>query len=316
LLRLSQLIEARAEAMAEALQEDIFQYDPEFTERIVNLMEVYGRYFDSEVRGSDRFPESGPVLVVGNHSGLNSEPDTPALMTAWYRKRGFEYPLTVLSFDPIFAIPKAKSFFRRLGQVPASAGNAEAVLASGASVLVYPGGGYEIARPWTERNRVCLAGRKGFIKLALRTGAPVVPVVGHGGHSTSIVLTRGEGIAKALGLNKLRFDVMPIAFALPWGVVLGPIPALIPLPAKVTVQVCEPLDWSHLGPDDADNPDVLEQCYREVETIMQQTLDALVEENPFPLARRLGKLLRKRPYRSPATNQRNQAMIDFERTRR
>ena len=84
----------------------------------------------------------------------------------------------------------------------------------------------------------------------------------------------------------------------------------------MTVQVCEPLDWSHLGPDDADNPDVLEQCYREVETIMQQTLDALVEENPFPLARRLGKLLRKRPYRSPATNQRNPAMTDFERTRR
>jgi len=42
-------------------------------------MEVYGRYFDSEVRGSDRFPESGPVLVVGNHSGLNSEP------TSWFR---------------------------------------------------------------------------------------------------------------------------------------------------------------------------------------------------------------------------------------
>ena len=189
--------------MEEALQEDIFQYDPEFTERVVDLMEVYGRYFDSEVRGIDFLPESGPMLVVGNHSGLNSEPDTPAVMAAWYRKRGFEYPLTVLSFDPIFAIPKVKDFFRRLGQVPASAENAEAVLASGASVLVYPGGGYEIARPWTERNKVCLAGRKGFIKLALRTGAPVVPVVGHGGHNTSIVLTRGEDIAKALGLNKL-----------------------------------------------------------------------------------------------------------------
>jgi 1-acyl-sn-glycerol-3-phosphate acyltransferase len=292
--RLKQFIEAWGEAMKEALQEDIFQYDPEFTERIVGLMEIYGRYFDSEVRGVDRFPESGPMIVAGNHSGLNSEPDTPAVMAAWYRKRGFEYPLTVLSFDPIFAIPKVKDFFRRLGQVPASAANAEAALASGASVLVYPGGGYEIARPWTERNQVCLAGRKGFIKLALRTGAPVVPVVGHGGHNTSIVLTRGEGIAKALGLNKLRFDVMPLAFVLPWGVVLGPIPALIPLPAKVTVQVCEPLDWSHLGPEDADNPDVLEQCYREVETLMQQTLDALVAENPFPLAQRMWKLLRKR----------------------
>ena len=64
--RLGHLIEAWGEAMEEALQEDIFQYDPEFTERVVNLMEVYGRYFDSEVRGTDRLPESGPVLVVGN----------------------------------------------------------------------------------------------------------------------------------------------------------------------------------------------------------------------------------------------------------
>jgi len=292
--RLTQLIEAWSEAMEEALEEDIFQYDPEFTERIVGLMEIYGRYFDSEVRGTDRFPESGPVLVVGNHSGLNSEPDTPALMAAWYRKRGFEHPLTVLSFDPIFAIPKVKNFFRRLGQVPASAANAEASLAAGASVLVYPGGGYEIARPWTERNKVCLAERKGFIKLALRTGVPVVPVVGHGGHHTSIVLTRGEGIAKALGLDKLRFDVMPLAFVVPWGVVLGPIPTPLPLPAKVVAQVCEPMNWSHLGPDDADDPDVLEQCYREIETVMQQTLDALVAENPFPLARRVWGLLRRK----------------------
>jgi 1-acyl-sn-glycerol-3-phosphate acyltransferase len=292
--RLSELIDAWGEAMEEALKEDIFQYDAEFTERIVELMEIYVRYFDSEVRGVEHIPESGPVIVAGNHSGLNSEPDTPAMMAAWYRRRGFEHPLTVLSFDPIFAIPKVKNFFRRLGQVPASAENAEAALAAGASVLVYPGGGYEIARPWTERNKVCLSGRKGFIKLALRTGAPIVPVVGHGGHSTSIVLTRGERIAKTLGLNKLRFDVMPVAFALPWGVVLGPIPALLPLPAKVTVQICEPVQWSDLGPDDADNPDVLERCYREVETIMQQTLDALVEENPYPLARRLGELLRRR----------------------
>jgi len=86
---------------------------------------------------------------------------------------------------------------------------------------------------------------------------------------------------------------MPLAFTLPWGVVLGPIPALLPLPAKVTVQVCEPLDWSHLGPEDAEDPVVLERCYSEVETVMQRTLDELVKENPFPLARRLQKLVRR-----------------------
>jgi hypothetical protein len=53
---------------------------------------------------------------------------------------------------------------------------------------------------------------------------------------------------------------MPLVFTIPWGVVLGPVPS-IPIPAKVTMQVCEPMDWGHLGPEDAENPEVLEQCY-------------------------------------------------------
>jgi hypothetical protein len=72
----------------EEVQEAVeFQHDPEFLSQIVPLMEIYGRYFDSEVRGVERFPDSGPALLVGNHSGPNSDPDTPALMAAWYRRK-------------------------------------------------------------------------------------------------------------------------------------------------------------------------------------------------------------------------------------
>jgi hypothetical protein len=56
-----------------------------------------------------------------------------------------------------------------------------------------------------------------------------------------------------------------------------------PLPAKITVQVCEPLDWSRFAPEDAADPAVLEQCYEEVTSVMQATLDALAIENPRPL---------------------------------
>ena len=77
-------------------------------------MELYGRYFDSEVRGAERFPSSGPALLVGNHSGPNCDPDTPALMAAWYGKNGVGTPLVVLSYDAIFAVPGAGAVFRRL----------------------------------------------------------------------------------------------------------------------------------------------------------------------------------------------------------
>jgi hypothetical protein len=139
--------------MEEANEAVEFQHDPEFLSQVVPLMEIYGRYFDSEVRGVERFPDSGPVLLVGNHSGPNSDPDTPALMAAWYRKNGVENPLVVLSFDVIFAVPRIGDLFRRLAQVPANHRNAEAALDRGAAVLVYPGGLEDIARPWTDPRR-------------------------------------------------------------------------------------------------------------------------------------------------------------------
>ena len=78
---------------------------------------------------------------------------------------------------------------RKIGQMPASMVNAKAALDEGDSVLLYPGGSYEVSRPWKDRNRIAFKGRTGFIRLALETGVPVVPVVGHGGHETTIVLT-------------------------------------------------------------------------------------------------------------------------------
>ena len=257
-------------------------------------MKTYGRYFDSEVRGVEHFPDRGPALLVGNHSGPNCDPDTPALMAAWYAKNGVDEPLVILSFDFIFALgPVVGDFFRRLSQVPANHRNAEAALDRGAAVLVYPGGLEDIARPWSERNRVELAGHKGFIKLALRKGVPVIPIVSHGGHESSIVLTSGRSIAKTLRLERFRTSVMPLVWTIPWGFVLGPIPSW-PIPTKVTLQVCEPMDWSHLGPEDAESPDVVDRCYREINARMQDALDDLAREFPNPILTRVQRFVRGR----------------------
>ena len=128
--------------------------------------------------------------------------------------------------------------------------------------------------------------------MGIRPGVHHSTVVGLGWPDTNIVLTRGEKLVTLLSLDRVRMDHAPLLFHLPWRISY---PALtgVPLPAKIPMQVCEPVDWSRFGPEGADNPDVLEQCYREVETLMQQTLDALVEENPFPLANRIWKLLRR-----------------------
>jgi 1-acyl-sn-glycerol-3-phosphate acyltransferase len=266
------------------LQEPVRQFDPEFMRKLVPKMETFTSYFGAEVRGMDRVPKS-PVLLVGNHSGGLITPDTSALYAAWYRTRGFEDPLMGLAFDGIYGVPGWGALMRKIGQMPASMDNAQVALGDGCSVLLYPGGSYEVFRPWKDRNRVVFNGRKGFIRLALQAGVPVVPVVGHGGHETTIVLARGERFAKLLSLDKVRMDGAPLLFQLPWGIST---PAMlgVPLPARITVQVCEPLDWSRFGPEGANDPDVLEQCYQEITSIMQTTLDALAIENPRPLLSR------------------------------
>lgn len=232
----------------------------------------------------ERVPQS-PVLMIGNHSGGIVTPDTSAVYVAWYRTRGFDDPLMGLAFDAIFGVPGWRELMRKIGQMPASMHNAEAALSDGNSVLLYPGGSYEVFRPWKQRNRIVFNERKGFIRLALRAGVPVVPVVGHGGHETTFVLTRGERLAKLLSAQRVRMDGAPILFQVPWGLSLPALPG-IPLPARITVQVCEPLDWTHFGPDAVDDPEILDTCYREIIEVMQTTLDALANENPQPLLTR------------------------------
>jgi 1-acyl-sn-glycerol-3-phosphate acyltransferase len=273
-----------AAATEARLREPVRQFDPEFMRKLVPKMETFTSYFGAEVRGMDRVPKS-PVLLVGNHSGGLITPDTSAVYAAWYRTRGFQDPLMGLAFDGIYGVPGWGELMRKIGQMPASMDNAQVALGDGCSVLLYPGGSYEVFRPWKDRNRIVFNGRKGFIRLALQAGVPVVPVVGHGGHETTIVLARGERFAKLLSLDKVRMDGAPLLFQLPWGIST---PAMlgVPLPARITVQVCEPLDWSRFGPEGASDPDVLEQCYQEITTVMQTTLDTLAIENPRPLLSR------------------------------
>jgi 1-acyl-sn-glycerol-3-phosphate acyltransferase len=152
----------------------------------------------------------------------------------------------------LFALPGIGPRIRQLGAIPASTGEAESALARGACVLAYPGGDREACRPWTQRNEVDFAGRKGFVRLALRCGVPVVPVVAHGGHHAVMVLTRGDRLACAAGLRGLRINVFPLMVGLPFGVMsaLTPPP---PLPAHLTLEFLPPLDWTTYGPAAADD---------------------------------------------------------------
>src|SRR3954449_3568011 len=216
---------------------DLDERDPDYIrESLPRLWLLASLYFRAEVRGLGNVPEEGPVLLVGNHSGGNLTPDTGVFTLAFSTYFGVERAFYQLAHNLVLSMP-GLSFLRKYGTVAASQANARKALQAGAAVLVYPGGDYEVHRPSWERNRVDFDGRKGFIRLALEEDVPLVPLVAVGGQETSIFLSRGEGLASALRLDKLfRLKVLPISLALPWGLNVGDMLGHLPLPAKITVE--------------------------------------------------------------------------------
>ncbi|HXX89168.1 MAG TPA: lysophospholipid acyltransferase family protein [Acidimicrobiales bacterium] len=276
----------------QAEQERLCDRDPAFIRRLAPLIARYAGFFQPEVRGIEHLPETGPVLLVGNHSSTAYMPDMWITTLAVLGWRGLGQPAYVLTHNLFLSLPGLRSILARLGCIPADRAQAEAALADKALVLVYPGGDYEACRPWSDRDRIDFAGRQGFVRLALRSGAPVVPVVAQGAQHTVVVLSRGQGMARAFGLGRLRVKVFPIMVGPPFGVT--PIPPL-PMPAAITVEFLPHLDWSGFGPEAADDQAVVDACYKEITGLMQATLDRLSADHPHPLRRGVAQLLHHGP---------------------
>jgi 1-acyl-sn-glycerol-3-phosphate acyltransferase len=109
---------------------------------------------------------------------------------------------------------------------------------------------------------------------------PIVPVVAIGGQETALFISRGAWLAQLLGADRLlRLKVLPISLAVPWGLNIGDFFGHIPLPAKITVEVLEPIDVREQFGDDPD----LNEVYDYVTRVMQETLDTLAAERRFPV---------------------------------
>ena len=259
---------------------DLHERDPDFLrDNLPWLWMLASFYFRAEVRGLERIPPKGPVLLVGNHSGGNIIPDTFIFTLAFSTFFGVERRFYQLAHNLVLAIPPLARL-RKGGTIAASPENASKALDMDAAVLVYPGGDYETHRPSWQSGKVDFGGRKGFIRLAVARNVPVVPVVSIGGQETALFLTRGERLARLLRLDRLlRLKVLPVSLALPWGVNVGDLLGHVPLPAKITIQVLEPID---LRREFGEHPDV-DAVYDEVVARMQRALDRLAAERRLPL---------------------------------
>ena len=198
-------------------------------------------------------------------------PDYWALLHRWTRERGPDAPLYTLGSDLLFTIPGLGTLNGKLGTVPASPGTASALLDREMPVLVYPGGRCR-RLPTLDRTPPGRSPRPDGVR-AVGSSPP-----GPGGAARVARQPRchhrggsWRGTRPYLGLDRFRLNVLPLVLG-PIGVWLMPI-AGPPLPAKVISEMCEPFNWSHLGPDAADDDEVVRHCYEEVLGRMESCLD-------------------------------------------
>src|ERR1700692_61464 len=234
---------ARQQVAARVPKADLDQRDPDFIrDQLSGLWMLAFLYSRADVRGLHRIAKEGPVLLVGNHSGGNVPPDTFVFTLAFCLYFGVERPFYQLAHN-LVATPPPLGLLRKFGTIGANPDNARLALKSGAALLIYPGGDYEVYRPSWERHKVDFGGRKGYVRLAREAGVALVPGAGVRGPGAARFLGRGQWLAKLLMVNKtLRLKSVPISLALPWGLNISDLLGQIPLPAKITIEVQDPID--------------------------------------------------------------------------
>ncbi|MFO0750314.1 MAG: 1-acyl-sn-glycerol-3-phosphate acyltransferase [Myxococcota bacterium] len=262
--------------------DDLDRRDPALIAWIGRGTAELARLFRLEVHGLENVPATGGALLVGSHNGGLMVTDSLFTVAAIAERFGPERRVYALAHDLVLYDRVAHRIGGQVGILRAGHESGSHALRAGHLVLVYPGSDMDSMRAWKDRFKVELAHRTGFIRLALHERVPIVPVLATGTHEQWIVLTRGETLAKRLGLGRLlRTKVFPIALALPFGLSFGLLPYL-PLPAQTTIAFGPPLSWPDLPPAAADDPDVLARCYAEVTHAMQRVLDAMAKDRiPF-----------------------------------
>jgi 1-acyl-sn-glycerol-3-phosphate acyltransferase len=245
---------------------DEFGYDPAVDalfRPIVDLL--YERYFRVACIGSEHVPENGRVLFVANHSGALPL-DGLILRHALELKIDRPRRIRVLTEEffgraPLFLTP----LLFRTGMVPASQENALRLLEREECVGVFPEGVRGLAKPFAQRYHLQRFGRGGFIRVALKARAPIVPVAVVGGEESFPILANIKALGKPLGL-----PFLPVTPTFPW---LGPI-GLMPLPTRWSLHIGEPLDLGRYGPEHAENEEVVEELAKRVRDRLQEMLDA------------------------------------------
>jgi 1-acyl-sn-glycerol-3-phosphate acyltransferase len=268
--RLQAAVERAARRLRGDYREDEWGFDEDYAEAVYPFFEfLYDRWWRVEAAGVINVPAHGRAMLVANHAG-SLFPFDASMMVAAIMK---EHPLPrwprFMVLDWAFLLPYVSAFMRRVGGVPASPYNALRLLEQDQVTMVFPEGVKGTGKPFSERYRLQRFGRGGFVEIALRAQASIVPVAVVGSEEIYPKIAESRTLARLTGA-----PFVPITPTFPW---LGPL-GLVPLPSRWRIEVCPPLDLEEYGSEAADDRRVVFEISERVrETIQQALYDNLVK---------------------------------------
>lgn len=242
---------------------DEWGFDPEVLQAVTPFLNfMYRTYWRVETTGMENIPEEGRALLVCNHSGQLPW-DGAMVGTAVYNEHPAQRIVRTLYATWFPTLPFFSAMFTKLGQVLATEENGVRLLQSDELVAVFPEGYKGVGKLFKERYRLARFGRGGFVRMALKTGAPMIPVSVVGAEETYISLAKSDFVARLIG-----FPYFPISPTFPWLGLLG----FVPLPTKWYIDFGEPIPTEAYGPGAANNLMLVSQLTDQVRNVVQNMI--------------------------------------------
>jgi 1-acyl-sn-glycerol-3-phosphate acyltransferase len=243
---------------------DEFGFDRKFTETLRPFFEfLYTLWWRVEATGLENVPAQGPGLIVANHSGVLPY-DGLMVNVAVRHEHPARREVRMLALDMFALLPFLAPMLTRTGAVRANPENGERLLRKGELVGVFPEGVKGVGKRFRDRYKLARFGRGGFVRLALRTGAPIIPCAVVGAEEIHPNLVTANWVGRPLGL-----PYFPLTPTFP---LLGPL-GLVPLPSKWSLDFADPLPMESYGPDAADDPILVNRLSEQVRHQVQSMID-------------------------------------------
>lgn len=186
-----QQVDNQVDNGAREINRDVVEFDKP-SQRDMSLMTAPLRaYFRPRFFGMDNIDPARPALFVGNHTifGLL---DVPLMTAEVYKEKGIL--IRGLADHAHFEIPGWRDVMASGGGVEGTRPNCRALMEAGESIVVFPGGGREVAKRKGEAYKLVWKQRKGFTRMAIEYGYPIIPFASVGPDDAFDILVDGDEI--------------------------------------------------------------------------------------------------------------------------